>query len=135
HFGSRSLGLEADADIHLWLYAEGKFVGPPGIGCLRRKSIVWRFLKLYADRSAFLVHAFAGADIEGYILPAPVVDEKFGGHKSFYGRIRVHIFFVAIAGHFFSLHPTLAILPAHGVFVHFVHSYLADSREHIHFLV
>ena len=57
---------------------------------------------------------FARTEIKRDILPAPVVNKELQGRECLRPGVRGHVFFPAVAQHFFAMKGPLAILPTDG---------------------
>src|SRR6185437_700583 len=63
-------------------------------------------------------HPFAGADIEWYACPAPVIDQEPQGHEGLGFGIRRDALFLAVSRHALSVDFTSTVLTAHGITQH-----------------
>ncbi len=75
---------------------------------------------------------FPGADIERNACPAPVVNEKSHGNKSFGARIRTDARFFAIPPHVFTFYFGGNILAPHHRSGHIVARYRADGLKNLY---
>src|SRR5438477_9474174 len=95
HFSARAFGAEGDGNSFVGLDVEDQSIG---FGFAAAEDNVGRAFELNDDFGGAFGEAFAGAEIERNISPAPVVDQKFCSNKSLGTRFGIDVLFFAIAG-------------------------------------
>ena len=135
HVHARHLDLEAQRDAFVRLDPDGEHIGLELSPGRQWEHEVRRLPKLNRDLRRASRHAFAGAQVERHVLPAPIVDHEARDRVGGRARVRCDVRLLAVPRDRVAVERPRTVLSPHQVIVHLGGRDGTDRAQHLHFFI